>query len=36
MKAEEDWQVFAIGLRWALLQIVLFTILTFILMPFWK
>lgn len=31
-----DWEIFAIGLKWASLQVALFTALTFILMPFWK
>jgi L-lactate permease len=36
VKGGQDWRVFTIGLKWAMLQVVLFTVLAFILIPFWK
>jgi L-lactate permease len=36
VKGGRDWEVFAIGLKWAALQVALFTALTFILIPLWK
>ena len=31
-----DWRIFAIGLKWAIWQVLLFTGLTFLLLPLWK
>lgn len=36
VKAAQDWQIFSIGLKWVGWQVVLFTIMLFVLLPFWK
>lgn len=36
VKAGQDWEIFLIGLKWIGWQIALFTVLVFVLMPFWK
>jgi L-lactate permease len=36
IKGGQDWEVFTIGMKWVVWQIILFTILLFVLMPFWK
>jgi hypothetical protein len=36
VKGGRDWEVFQMGLKWALAQIAVFTVLIFILLPFWK
>ncbi|HUN99705.1 MAG TPA: hypothetical protein VMU69_26175 [Bradyrhizobium sp.] len=36
IKAGDDWKVFAIGLKWVGWQVALFTVLLFVLVPFWR
>ena len=36
IKGGQDWEVFTIGMKWVVWQIVLFTALTFVLIPFWQ
>jgi len=36
VKGHEDWKIFTIGLKWVGWQIALFTVLLFVLLPFWK
>lgn len=36
IKGGQDWEVFKIGMKWVVWQILLFTVLIFVLTPFWK
>jgi lactate permease len=36
LKASQDWEVFSIGLKWVGWQVALFTVLIFVLVPFWR